>query len=603
MKSSLYDALGIAPTASDDDVRDALRRVIRRYYTKTRDGQGNVEEALRFINHASRILTDPDRRRRYDEELALAAGTTDERIAHVISHAVAEEGTDMPATLSDPSPERLLEERFGEPESKTERALHHAGLTEQVAALGRPTILTIALCILFGAFIAAAIVLVTPKDAALLARQVLVWATIALVGLSLAYGSVHAVAWYRRREKLLEPPPQTDLAILNWRREKAVFFGAEQPQEDASWIFQLRMAELERAKSGRTSEPRPWSRLGARLFDYAFWGMVLALLVSELRGAALLSDAIAAWVIHPLVAPVLITVTWIPIEALLIAALQTTPGKWLFGCYVQFSISDAYASREMRAQLDRAFHRAFRLWWQGLGCGIPVLAPFLVAFAYERLAERQETDWDRSEDCLVTHGRTGSFRAATGVCGMAAMLWLYAVAWHQPMAESLIWVQRALARVLPSVATLVTDRIEGVGAMLSRGSPSASVAAGGTITSGPRSAEAAAANAAVDRGLAAELAQRRSRVVALSSEGPRMLRGGNYRRALDLCRAWTDLDLGNADAWRCVGRAAQALGHHQEAVAALRKAKQFDPSDRTLDAEIERSQHGIVADFLNRNAQ
>ena len=42
----------------------------------------------------------------------------------------------------------------------------------------------------------------------------------------------------------------------------------------------LRMAELERAKSGRTSEPRPWQRLGARLFDYAIWGLVLALLLT-----------------------------------------------------------------------------------------------------------------------------------------------------------------------------------------------------------------------------------------------------------------------------------------------------------------------------------
>ena len=81
--------------------------------------------------------------------------------------------------------------------------------------------------------------------------------------------------------------PQTDLAILNWRREKSVFLGTNQPQEDASWIFQLRMAELERAKSGRTSEPRPWHRLAARLFDYAIWGLVLALLLSELRGAGI----------------------------------------------------------------------------------------------------------------------------------------------------------------------------------------------------------------------------------------------------------------------------------------------------------------------------
>ena len=58
MKATLYEALGILPTSSDEDVRAALRRLIRKYYAGTRDGQGNVEEALRFINHASRILSD-----------------------------------------------------------------------------------------------------------------------------------------------------------------------------------------------------------------------------------------------------------------------------------------------------------------------------------------------------------------------------------------------------------------------------------------------------------------------------------------------------------------------------------------------------------------
>ena len=72
MKATLYEALGISPTASDEDVRASLRRLIRKYYTKTRDGHGNVEEALRFINHASRILSDSDRRRRYDQELAVS---------------------------------------------------------------------------------------------------------------------------------------------------------------------------------------------------------------------------------------------------------------------------------------------------------------------------------------------------------------------------------------------------------------------------------------------------------------------------------------------------------------------------------------------------
>src|SRR5882672_11723821 len=92
MRASLYDALGVQPGASDEEVRASLRRLIRKYYAKTRDGQGNVEEALRFINHASRILSDPDRRHRYDNELAVSTGTTEQRIAHVVNNAVAEAG-------------------------------------------------------------------------------------------------------------------------------------------------------------------------------------------------------------------------------------------------------------------------------------------------------------------------------------------------------------------------------------------------------------------------------------------------------------------------------------------------------------------------------
>jgi hypothetical protein len=79
-------------------------------------------------------------------------------------------------------------------------------------------------------------------------------------------------------------------------------------------------------------------------------------------------------------------------------------GKWLFGVFLQFSISDAYARRDTRAQLDRALRRSFRVWWEGIGCGFPLLAPVLIAVAYEKLAQNQETDWDFAQDVLVTHG-------------------------------------------------------------------------------------------------------------------------------------------------------------------------------------------------------
>jgi hypothetical protein len=610
MKATLYEALGIPQAASDEEVRASLRRLIRKYYAKTRDGQGNVEEALRFINHASRILSDSDRRARYDNELALSTGSTEQRIAHVVTHAVAESGeqrTDVgtaavDAAVAKEEDDDVLDDDELEAalaaDARTELDLHHPGLTERVATFGRSPIVTLALCALFGAFIAAAIVFVTPSDAVLVAKQVLVWLTLGLLGLTVVYGAVHGIAWLTRRRTPQAPPlqPQTDLAILNWRREKSVFLGTNQPQEDASWIFQLRMAELERAKSGRTSEPRPWQRLGARLFDYAIWGLVLALLLSELKGAGAVPDTIAYWLGHPLVAPTIITATWVPIEALLIASLATTPGKWLFGVYLQFSISDAYARRDSRTQFERGLKRAFRVWWEGLGCGFPLLAPFLIAVAYEKVTVHQETDWDFAYDCLVTHGPPGVLNLMTGVCGLAAMLWLYGVAWHQPMADSITWARATITDAIPSSQMLRNF----AGSATISGFMSSTPTRAITAPAKAPSAASSRAGEPIDDALAAKFAERRSRIAVVSVEGPRMLRAGNWRRAGELCRTWTELDLGNPEAWRCLGQAMQAQGYHQEAIHAFRKAKQYDPSDRTLDAAIDRSQRGIVADFIHR---
>jgi len=598
MRASLYEALGIPPTASDEDVRAALRRLIRKYYAKTRDGQGNVEEALRFINHASRILSDPDRRIRYNGELARSGDVVPPAIAYVASSGIppAAEGTDVaPPVVGDSDAQRIALTAESAA-SKNARNVQHPGLTEPVASFGRPGIVTVALCMLFGGFIAGAIVLVMPLDTVEVAKQVLVWLTLTLLALTFVYGIVHSLTWARRRgaAPMQVLMPQTDLAILNWRREKTVFLGTNQPQEDASWIFQLRMAELERAKTGRTSEPRPWSRLGARLFDCAFWGIVLALLLSELRGAGVISDALAFWLGHPFFAPVLITGTWVGVETLLMASVGTTPGKWLFGCFVQFSISDAYARREMQSQIWRSFKRAFRVWWEGMGCGFPLFAPVLIAIAYEKLTQNHETDWDFAQDCLATHASPGTLNLVTGVCGLAAMLWLYGVAWHRPLADTVATVSRSIVTALPSVQSIIPPG-------LTDGSVITGVVGGiRRPDQGPAARPDAPLSAPLDADVAALFAERRARVAALKVEGPSMLRSGNFRRAAELCSAWADLELANAEAWRCLGEAQEGLGNHQDALNAFRKAKQHDPNDRSLDVAIDRSQKGIVSDFRNR---
>ena len=453
MKATLYDALGILPTSSDEEVRAALRGLIRKYYAKTRDGQGNVEEALRFINHASRILSDGERRERYDEELSRSADHADDPARqaqkHVFEDAASETGA--PTGAGEEGIEDPLDSEL--PGDKTDVApTHHPGLTERVASFGRSRMLTYGLCAVFGVFIATAIVFVTPPNFVVVARSVLGTLVVTSLVLAAVYAIVHTIALVRMRQVRTRSAlvPQTDLAILNWRRERSVFLGTDQPQEDASWIFRLRMAELERAKSGRTSEPRPWHRLAARMFDYAIWGLLLALLLSQLRSVGIVPEATAHWLAHPLIAPILITGSFVPIEALLMTSVGTTPGKWLFGVYLQFSISDAYARRDTRTQLLRGFARAFRVWCQGLGCGFSLLAPILVAIAHERLLEHQETDWDFAEDCLVTQGPAGVVNTITGVCGLASMVWLYGVAWQQPIADAATYTRASVAAAMPS---------------------------------------------------------------------------------------------------------------------------------------------------------
>ena len=209
----------------------------------------------------------------------------------------------------------------------------------------------------------------------------------------------------------------------------------------------------------------------------------------------------------------------------------------------------------------------------------------------------------------TTHGPPGVLNTVTGVCGLAAMLWLYGVAWHQPMAESIAWARTTIADSWPSASTFSAGFAGGGGPITGKPPPPAEVPSGAAArvpsllapTTIPDAVPPPATSSEpIDTDVAVLFAERRAKVAVVSVEGPRMLRAGNWRRAAELCRAWTELELANADSYRCLGQSLQAQGYHQDAIAAFRKAKQYDPSDRSLDAAIDRSQRGIVADFLNR---
>src|SRR4029077_7421157 len=116
---------------------------------------------------------------------------------------------------------------------------------------------------------------------------------------------------------------------------------------------------------------------------------------------------------------------------------------------------DGPRRRHSNSQIWRRCKRAFRVWWEGLGCGFPLIAPILIAIAYERLAQNHESDWDFAQDCLATHAPPGALNMATGICGLAAMLWLYGVAWHRPLTDTFSAVGTRIVAALPSAQSII----------------------------------------------------------------------------------------------------------------------------------------------------
>lgn len=65
-KKSYYDVLGVPRSATDKDVRQAYRRLARKYHPDVNPGDKGSEERFKGINEAYGVLSDPEKRRKYD---------------------------------------------------------------------------------------------------------------------------------------------------------------------------------------------------------------------------------------------------------------------------------------------------------------------------------------------------------------------------------------------------------------------------------------------------------------------------------------------------------------------------------------------------------
>jgi curved DNA-binding protein len=62
-----YATLGVTKAASDKEIKQAFRKLARKYHPDVNPGDKTAEARFKEINEANEVLGDPDKRRKYDE--------------------------------------------------------------------------------------------------------------------------------------------------------------------------------------------------------------------------------------------------------------------------------------------------------------------------------------------------------------------------------------------------------------------------------------------------------------------------------------------------------------------------------------------------------
>ena len=73
-----YRSLGVQPNASPDELKKAYRKLAKQYHPDLHPGDQEAEARFKEINEAYEILSDPAKRKKYDEQ---QQGTTQRRQA------------------------------------------------------------------------------------------------------------------------------------------------------------------------------------------------------------------------------------------------------------------------------------------------------------------------------------------------------------------------------------------------------------------------------------------------------------------------------------------------------------------------------------------
>ena len=154
----------------------------------------------------------------------------------------------------------------------------------------------------------------------------------------------------------------------------------------------------------------PWRRWLARTTDVWVFSYIFIIILAFIYPAGLKTNTTILGLFSLFI--------WGFVEAFLLSSWGMTPGKWL----MNITIRD---SKSIKLTYDYALQRFFKIWFRGLGLGIPIVSLITEYNAYSNLIKNGSTTWDSEGNATVTHGRIGAGRIVLTVICWAIILLIY----------------------------------------------------------------------------------------------------------------------------------------------------------------------------------
>jgi len=153
------------------------------------------------------------------------------------------------------------------------------------------------------------------------------------------------------------------------------------------------------------NDTRPWLRYLARYIDTTMYGVIILMIFisSGVILGFLGKDISFLTTVPKILFSALNIILLIIIEALVLSHYSTTLGKKFLKINIQ-------KKDQENITLNDAFMRTIKVWFFGLGLGIPLVTFFTQINAYGKLSDNGITRWDKEENFIITHNTVATWR-------------------------------------------------------------------------------------------------------------------------------------------------------------------------------------------------